>query len=95
MCIGGRLGCHIDLDAVAAFGQMSAFELLYSESASRHIVTIRPDLSTLLDTLGMWQLCRRIGEVSDDGQMIVRTGDSLLVQADVEELAQAFKKNFF
>ena len=44
MCIGGRLGANIDLDAVPAMEDMTLTELLYSESASRLIVSVRPDL---------------------------------------------------
>ena len=71
MCIGGRLGADIDLDAVPALESMSRFELLYSESASRLIVSVRPDLATLLEALGMWQLCRRIGTVTGDRKSVV------------------------
>ena len=90
MCIGGRLGCEIDLDKVPAYGDLNAFEIMYSESASRHLVTVREDLSSLFDALGMWQICRRIGKVNDDGYMRIKSGDSLLVNAPVEDLVRAF-----
>ncbi len=91
MCIGGRLGADIDLDAVPALESMSRFELLYSESASRLIVSVRPDLATLLEALGMWQLCRRIGTVTGTGELVLRSGDSVLLREGVDGLARAFK----
>lgn len=91
MCIGGRLGCDIDLDLVPAMENMNAFELLYSESASRLVVTVKPELASLLDALGWWQLCRRIGEVTENPEMIVRKGGNTLLRAPVEGLAKAFK----
>lgn len=94
MAIGGRLGCRVNLDNIPAFEQMNALELLYSESASRHIVTVRPDLATLLDALGMWQLCRHIGEVTDDADMVLTSGDSEILHADVVSLAGAFSAGF-
>lgn len=95
MAIGGRLGCRINLDAVPAFERMNMTELIYSESASRHIVTVKPELASLLEALGMWQICKPIGEVSGDTRMTLQSGDSVLLSADVNELARAFKRSFF
>lgn len=94
MAIGGRLGCRIDMDKIPAFEKMNSLELLYSESASRHIVTVRPDLASLLDALGMWQLCRHIGEVSENKEFKIVSGDSEIVRADVDEMAHSFISGF-
>lgn len=95
MAIGGRLGCDVDIDLIPALEPMNALELLYSESASRHLVAVRPDLATLLDAFGMWQLCRRIGEVTEDGKLTIRSGESRILSASVDDLAYAFKKNAY
>lgn len=92
MSIGGRLGCRVDLNAVPAMEQMSLLELLYSESASRHIATVRPELATLMEALGMWQICVRVGEVTDDGVFSLTSEGKEVVTLPVEELAQAFKR---
>lgn len=94
MAIGGRLGCNVDIDKIPAFDKMNALELIYSESASRHIVTIKPELATLLDALGMWQICKHIGEVTEEKKLVLKSGDSVILNANVEELAQAFKRDF-
>lgn len=91
MCIGGRLGADIDLDAVPTLEPMSRFELLYSESASRLLVSVRPDLAPLLDALGMWQVCRRIGTVNGTGELTLHSGDSTILHEKVDDLARAFK----
>lgn len=91
MCIGGRLGADIDLDAVPVMEAMSRFELLYSESASRLLVSVKPELAPLLDALGMWQVCRRIGTVTGTGRLTMKSGDSTVLSEPVEELARAFK----
>ncbi len=92
MCIGGRLGAEVDLDAVPALEAMNRTELLYSESASRLLVSVKPDLAMLLDALGMWQICRRIGTVTGDGHLTLKSGDSTLLRENVEDLARAFKR---
>ena len=91
MCIGGRLGAEIDLDAVPTLEGMSRTELLYSESASRLVVSVKPDMAPLLDMLGKWQVCRRIGTVSGTGRLTMRSGNSIVLDEDVESLATAFK----
>lgn len=92
MCIGGRLGCKVDLELLPAFEEMSDFELLYSESASRHIASVKPEFAPLLDALGLWQICRRIGEVTGDGQMSVWRAERKIMQIPVEDMAAAFTK---
>ena len=91
MCIGGRLGASIDLDKVAALDSMNLTELLYSESASRLVVSVSPQHAELLDALGQWQVCRRIGTVTDTGSLELNSGSSRLAGVPVEELATAFK----
>jgi len=71
---------------------MNVTELLYSESASRLVVSVKPDLAMILDALGMWQPCTRIGTVTGNGQLTMKSGDSVIVNASVEDLARAFKR---
>lgn len=92
MAIGGRKGCKIDLSKMAQVQDLSVFELLYSESASRHIVTCKPEFAPLLDALGMWQICREIGEVTQDGIMTICAAEKIVLQKSVDELVTAFKK---
>ena len=92
MCIGGRLGADMDIDAIAALDAMSRTELLYSESASRLLVSVRPEFAMMLDMLGQWQLCRRIGTVTDTGSLSIRSGSSIVLNETVEELVHAFKR---
>ncbi|MCR5168988.1 MAG: phosphoribosylformylglycinamidine synthase [Desulfovibrio sp.] len=92
MCIGGRLGVEIDLDKVPSSDGLSATELLYSESASRMLVSVKPAFAMVLDTLGMFQVCRRIGTVTVDGRMTLKSGGSTLLSERVDELAKAFKQ---
>ena len=91
MCIGGRLGADLDLDKVSTMEELTRSELLYSESASRLLVSVKPEFSHLLETLGLFQTCRKIGEVTNDGKLTMRSGSSIVLQEEVEELASAFK----
>lgn len=91
MCIGGRVGCEIDIDKVPASAGLNTTELLYSESASRMLITVRPELCAVLDTLGLYQVCRRIGKVTDTGRMTLTSGSTRILSEPVDELTSAFK----
>lgn len=92
MCIGGRLGARIDLNKVPVFQSMNATEVLYSESASRLLVSVRPDLAPLFEAAFLGDaLCVQIGEVSDDTRLTITSGDTILCMEAVEDLVTAFK----
>ena len=91
MCIGGRLGAELNLDAVHALQCMNKTELLYSESASRLLVSVKPELAMIFDAFGQWQLCSRVGVVTADSRLTIKSGDSVIANEDVEDLARAFK----
>jgi len=90
MCIGGRLGAEIDLAKVPACGCTSALELLYSESASRFVVTVAPDKAAAFEALFAGQHCARIGTVTE-GELVVVNGVEPVVRTAVEPLAESFK----
>ena len=75
-----------------ALDAMNVTELLYSESASRLVVSVKPDLAMILDAFAQWQLCARIGTVTGSGQLTMKSGDSVIVNSSVEDLARAFKR---
>ena len=80
----------------ARFSQTSRLSMLFwlccTESASRLVVSVKPDLAMILDALGLWQLCARIGTVTGTGQLTMKSGDSVIVNSSVEDLARAFKR---
>lgn len=88
MCIGGRLGAQLDLRAVPVQGQLSPIETLYSESASRLLVSVHPNKATAFESL-LGNYANKIGIVGESG------GDVKILDicaVPVEELAKAFKK---
>ena len=91
MCLAGRQGAEISLDAVPALESMSATELLYAESASRLLVSVRGDRIEEFEDAFRGQICACIGRTTDDAALrVLHTGRELL-REDVEELAAAFK----
>lgn len=102
MCIGGRLGARVNLDRVPERGVGTASDalgtLLYAESASRLLVTVpRDELHAFQGLFGGRAGCRLgfdaalIGNVSDTGSLVIASGDSVVLEADSESMARAFK----
>ncbi|MCA1986890.1 MAG: phosphoribosylformylglycinamidine synthase [Desulfovibrio sp.] len=96
MCIGGRLGLRMVLDSVpavpAAGGRtLDPVQLLYSESASRLLVTVRPEDAPRLEALFAGQHCACIGEVTAEPALHVLSQGETLLCEPVEALAAVWK----
>ncbi|MDO9082409.1 MAG: AIR synthase-related protein [Humidesulfovibrio sp.] len=90
MCIGGRLGASVDLAAAPCCGCEHPLEALYSESASRLVVSVAPQQQAAFEALFAGQQMARIGVVG--GTLFTAAfGGAALFSAPVEFLAQAFK----
>ncbi|MEG6552205.1 AIR synthase-related protein, partial [Desulfocurvibacter africanus] len=92
MCLGGRLGAHLDLGKVPSTpAGLDDLTLLYSESASRLLVTVKPDNRQAFEALFAGQDCALVGEVTQGNALTVGRDGKALFIADVEDMASAFK----
>ncbi len=91
MCIGGRLGAEVDLQKVPALEDMTVAELLYSESASRLLVSVAPDKAAAFESTMKGSIVARIGVVTDDVTLTMKNGEAVLCAEPVRELVTAFK----
>ncbi|MDL2290547.1 phosphoribosylformylglycinamidine synthase [Desulfovibrio sp. OttesenSCG-928-F20] len=101
MALGGRLGARINLERVplrTMQAQPDASLILYSESASRLLLTVPVEhthaFESLFSQVSGCQLgfdAALVGNVSDTGRLVIASGDSVLADLPVEELARAFK----
>ena len=103
MALAGRLGARINLDRVpsrglgtpaSGSGVDSLTSLLYSESASRLLVTVPRDNIRAFQDLFKASLgfdAALIGNVSDTPSLVLVSNDSPVLEAPVTVLAQAFK----
>ena len=91
MSIGGRLGAHVELNRVPADKGLSLTELLYSESASRLLITVNPEKADAVEAM-FGADAAFIGEVNESGNLEVScNGTSVIKAIPVEDLARAFK----
>ncbi|MBI4806334.1 MAG: phosphoribosylformylglycinamidine synthase [Desulfovibrio sp.] len=92
MCIGGRLGADVDLSRVPTSPDCtSAMEILYSESHSRFIVGVPSGNVVSFEKLFAGQWMAPIGRVTPESRLTIRNSKELVLEEDVESLAEAFK----
>jgi phosphoribosylformylglycinamidine synthase len=107
MSLGGRLGARINLERapVRDFGPSGLFDdltsLLHAESASRLLVTVPRDHIRSFEALfspasgcGLGFDAALVGNVTDTDALVLASGDTTLLSANVEEMARAFKATF-
>ncbi|MDR3073968.1 MAG: phosphoribosylformylglycinamidine synthase subunit PurS [Deltaproteobacteria bacterium] len=90
MALGGRCGAEADLALVPAEA-MNPTELLYSESASRLLVTVPDICREEFETLFAGQVFARIGETLGGPRLLVKHGGTQVLDEHVDDLAAAFK----
>lgn len=94
MCIGGRLGASIELDkvpAVGSDGRPGPLNILYSESASRLLVTVQEKDIQGFESCFKGQIMARIGTVQEAQQLHVLSNGAPYMDASVADLAAAWK----
>jgi phosphoribosylformylglycinamidine synthase len=70
---------------------MSLTEVLYSESASRLLVTVPAADVAVFEQRFAGQFVGRIGTVSESGELVVTHEGQTLVRARLEAMTKAFK----
>jgi len=68
----GGLGITVDLAKVSAEGVDRNDFILFSETPSRFIVTVRPEMKDAFEDVMAGTVCAEIGCVTDDGLLLVR-----------------------
>lgn len=91
MAIGGRLGADVDISRIIAPEELNLTELLYSETASRLLVTVPAHKEEAFCKLFPADAAR-LGEVSAAPTLNFHADHNVLFGHHVEELAKAFKK---
>ncbi|MCC8194931.1 MAG: phosphoribosylformylglycinamidine synthase subunit PurS [Deltaproteobacteria bacterium] len=92
MALGGRRGADVDLSLVPGMDlEITLTELLYSESASRLLVTVPEKHRDAFEALFDGQEYARIGATTAGTDLVFRLGALAVMTENVEALAEAFK----
>jgi len=91
MCIGGRLGADVDLAMLPVTGELDATGRLYAESASRLVVSVPADKRQAFESVFSGQIMACVGSVTESKRLVVRNGDTDILDITVSDLASSFK----
>ena len=86
------LGLSVDLSRAPAAGKPGWEALLFSESAGRFLLAVRPDRASELETRLSGLPVARIGAYDAGGRLAIALGGRTLVDEPVEALARAWKR---
>lgn len=93
--IAGQLGIKASLFDVSKYTESMRFDhLLYSESASRLLVTVSPQHRSSFEVLFEGQAISRIGEVTPEPELAIYTGNGSTTRIPVATLATAYRSTF-
>ncbi|SFL41760.1 phosphoribosylformylglycinamidine synthase subunit II [Desulfomicrobium norvegicum] len=92
MALAGRIGADIDVDKIPALDCPLPEQRLYSESASRFVVTVPEGRRGAFEALFADDFMAAIGRTTSDEKLTLRAGSAILANASVEDLATAWKK---
>ncbi|MBP3730656.1 MAG: phosphoribosylformylglycinamidine synthase, partial [Mailhella sp.] len=90
MAIGGRLGARLDIAGIGSPDGLNDTEALYSESASRLLVTVPQEKTAAFEALaGADAIC--LGTVCDDQELYFARDGQELFSCPVDSMVSAFK----
>jgi phosphoribosylformylglycinamidine synthase len=87
----GGYGIRADLDQVIVDSPLRADKLLFSESQSRFLVTVRPENREAFDALFAGRDAACIGEVTAAPRLLLKKGGSVLVDVAIQSLKEAWQ----
>jgi phosphoribosylformylglycinamidine synthase len=91
--IAGGLGMNIDLNSVPYRGERRDDYILFSESASRFIITIHPEAQSWLEKIMAGSIAGLIGLITNDGLFQITGLDGkLIIKEKISKLKEAWQK---
>ncbi|MEC7839501.1 MAG: AIR synthase-related protein, partial [Chlamydiota bacterium] len=93
VAFGGGLGVSISLSSVPCESAYEDTVVLFSETNSRFVISVAPDLAEQFEEAMKGCVYGRVGEVREDTMFVVNGVEgSLIVSEDIRELKKAWKR---
>ncbi len=89
---GGRLGMDIDLTQVKISSSLRPDILLFSESQSRFVLTIKAEDKAAFESLMAGDIIYCLGQVTESPSLIIKIDEKVLLDENVFELCNSWKK---
>jgi len=88
---GGGLGALVQLQPLLDKSSLAAPTLLFSESASRFVVTVPQAQQEAFEVLFAGESFEYLGQVQDNTNLTLMNGESVLLQEPISQLKQAWQ----
>ncbi|MFP4363321.1 MAG: AIR synthase-related protein, partial [Spirochaetia bacterium] len=92
---GQRLGAKIDVAHLPAKEGVSELSLLFGETPSRFIVTVRQKYQKNMEELFSGFSAAEIGKVDDSGEVVFTSKEKELLRLNMQEMTKAWKEGEF
>jgi len=93
VAVAGQLGIEVDLSKVPKQPDLEDDYILFSESQSRFIVTVAPDMKKKFETIMGGQRFAFIGKVQEKEKgLVIRNAGQLVVNSEIDDLSESYKK---
>lgn len=90
----GDYGLEIDLDKAPTENSEEIDKILYSESASRFLVTIFPENKKSFEEITRGSVYQEIGRVRDDEEFIISSKGKPIIKENIYKLKESWQKTF-
>ncbi len=88
--MGGRLGLDIDLAAIPTDGALTEHEILFSESNSRFVMTVKAEDAARVEVLLDGTPFAKVGKVTEDKSLCFKNTDSAF-SVSIQDLVGEYK----
>ena len=89
--MGGRLGLEIDLDAIPTSAKLNAQEILFSESNSRFVMTVKAADAAKVETILGNIPFAKVGKVTSDNMICVKSVTNPAFTVSIKDLVNQYK----
>lgn len=90
----GGYGLEIDLEKIPTENLNETDKILYSESASRFLVTVSPENKAGLEEIMKGNVFKEIGKVREDEKFKIFIKKKPIIEEDISKLKEAWQKTF-
>jgi phosphoribosylformylglycinamidine synthase subunit PurSL len=91
MAFAGGFGAEIDLQVVPCEGDLDTAARLFSESNTRFLCEVRPENAASFEAAIAGATCAPIGRVTNHDRMVIRSGNTTVVEKDLATLKAAWQ----
>lgn len=92
MAFAGGKGVQCALDTVAVRGSLTPTEILFSESNSRFLVEVRPEVAEEFESALAGSICAAVGTVTDDAVLRITANGADILSENISTLRACWKR---